>query len=36
MKALIKANDALKGWSDFLERFEKDKDVSLPPAAKKK
>ena len=36
MKALIQANDALKGWSDFLQRFEQDKSASLPPAAKKK
>ena len=36
MKELIKANDALTGWSDFLARFEKDKSASLPPAAKKK
>jgi hypothetical protein len=36
MKELIKANDALTGWSDFLARFEKDKDASLPPAAKAK
>jgi hypothetical protein len=36
MKALVKANDALTGWSDFLTRFEKDKDATLPPAAKKK
>ena len=36
MQALIKANDALTGWSDFLARFEKDKDAILPPAAKKK
>jgi hypothetical protein len=36
MKELIKANDALKGWSDFLQRFEKDKNASLPPAVKAK
>jgi len=36
MKALIKANDALTGWTIFLERFEKDKDAALPPAMKKK
>jgi hypothetical protein len=36
MKALITANDALKGWSDFLQRFERDKSANLPPAAKKK
>ena len=36
MKALIKANDALTGWSDFLWRFEKDPSAPLPPAAKKR
>jgi CpXC motif protein len=36
MKDLIKANDALTGWSDFLGRFEKDKDAAIPPPAKAK
>jgi hypothetical protein len=36
MKALIKANDALTGWSDFLKRFSEDAGAALPPAAKAK
>ena len=36
MKALIQANDALTGWSDFLSRFESDPSAPIPPAAKKR
>ena len=36
MKALIKANDALTGWGEFLASFEADPSAPLPPAAIKR
>ena len=36
MKNLIKANDRLTSWADFLKVFEKDPGAPLPPAAKKR
>lgn len=36
MKELLKANDRLTAWADFLAKFEKDPKAPLPPAAAKK
>ena len=36
MKTLLKANDRLTAWSDFLAKFEKDSKAAPPPAAKKR
>lgn len=36
MKALLKANDALTAWSDFLAAYEKDAGAGVPPPAKKR
>lgn len=34
MRALIRANERLTAWSDFLARFEADRAAALPPAAR--
>jgi len=36
MKALLKANDALTSWADFLAAYEKDAGAAVPPPAKRK
>lgn len=36
MKALVKANDALTAWSDFLQVYEKDAGAAVPPPARKR
>jgi hypothetical protein len=35
IKELLKVNDRLTAWADFLAKFEKDPKAALPPAAKK-
>ncbi len=36
MTELLKANDALTAWKDFLTSFEKDEGSAVPPPAKKR